>query len=255
MTTTEFSNEFDLLYDNASKGAPGLDLYEKSVFLTTAQDQIVKEAYSGATPTGIGFEGNERRRRQMSELVRDYKATTVLSDTVSIDKPTPENLINTSQFFGLPGDLMYIVLEKVKLKSTDSCLNNKIIPVTPVTHDEFQVQINNPFRKPSKRRAWRLDLYRSGNGQKAELFAPTEIREYHIRYVKRPKPILLANFESEEELQGLGLTVDGANVASTSELNTEIHRDILTRAVQLAVLASRENNLGNNMNANQNSIN
>ena len=254
MTITEFSNEFDLLYDNASKGAPGLDLYEKSVFLTTAQDQIVKEAYSGATGTGIGFEGNERRRRQLSELVKNFKAMNPLPDMVGVDVE-PENLINTSQFFGLPGDLMYIVLEKVKLKSTDGCLNNKIIPVVPVTHDEFQNEIDNPFRKPGKRKAWRLDLFRSGNGQKAELFAPAEIREYHIRYVKRPNPILLTNFESEDELQGLGLTVDGTNVARTSELNTEIHRDILSRAVQLAVLASRENNLGNNINTNQNSIN
>ena len=254
MTITEFSNEFDLLYDNASKGAPGLDLYEKSVFLTTAQDQIVKEAYSGATGTGIAFEGNERRRRQLSELVKNFKAINPLSDTVSVDDE-PENLTNTSQFFALPGDLMYIVLEKVKLKSTDKCLNNKIIPVKPVTHDEFQNENDNPFRKPNKRKAWRLDLYRSGNGQKAELFAPAEIREYQIRYVKRPRPILLTNFESEDDLAGLNLTVDGTNVARTSELNTEIHRDILTRAVQLAVLASRENNLGNNINTNQNSIN
>ena len=36
MTTQEFSNEFDVLYNNAGNQAPGLDEYEKSVFLTKA---------------------------------------------------------------------------------------------------------------------------------------------------------------------------------------------------------------------------
>jgi len=37
MTTGEFSNEFDLLYNNImSNSAPGLNEYEKSVFLTKA---------------------------------------------------------------------------------------------------------------------------------------------------------------------------------------------------------------------------
>ena len=37
MTTPEFSNEFDVLYNNImSNAAPGLNEYEKSVFLTKA---------------------------------------------------------------------------------------------------------------------------------------------------------------------------------------------------------------------------
>jgi len=37
MTVTEMSNEFDILYNNImSNQAPGIDEYEKSVFLTKA---------------------------------------------------------------------------------------------------------------------------------------------------------------------------------------------------------------------------
>ena len=43
MTNPEMSNEFDILYNNiTSNQAPGLDEYEKSVFLTKAQDEIIK---------------------------------------------------------------------------------------------------------------------------------------------------------------------------------------------------------------------
>ena len=43
MTTKEFSNEFDIAYNSiATNDAPGLDLYEKSVYLTKAQLELVK---------------------------------------------------------------------------------------------------------------------------------------------------------------------------------------------------------------------
>ena len=47
MTNEEFSNEFDVLYNSiTSNQAPGLDEYEKSVFLTKAQDEIVKSYFN-----------------------------------------------------------------------------------------------------------------------------------------------------------------------------------------------------------------
>ena len=41
----------------------------------------------------------------------------------------------------------------------------------------------------------------------------------------------------------MNLSIDGYNTRRDCELNTEVHRDILTRAVDLAVLTARENNL------------
>ena len=248
MTTAEFSNEFDLMYDNASGNAPGINLYEKSVFLTLAQEEIVKETYSGFTQSRVGFEGSERRRRQLSELVRDYKTSTQLSNYtsqggISTNQDSEQNLISSSQFFALPDDLLYIVLESVTLGGKNSCLNGKKIKVKPVTHDEFQVDIDNPFKKPNLRKAWRMDLFRYGSSQQAELFAIDTISEYHVRYVKKPKPIVLADFEEDDDISGMNLSIDGYNSRKDCELNTEVHRDILTRAVDLAVLTARENNL------------
>jgi hypothetical protein len=249
MTTQEFSNEFDLMYDNASGNAPGINLYEKSVFLTLAQEEIVKETYSGYTQSRVGFEGSERRRRQLSELVGDYKTQTRLSNYaytggLGTAQDSEQNLISSSQFFALPDDLLYIVLESVTLGGTNSCLNGKKIKVKPITHDEFQVDIDNPFKKPNLRKAWRMDLTRYGAAkQQAELFAIDIISEYHVRYVRKPKPIILADFEEDDDISGMGLSIDGYNTRKDCELNTEVHRDILIRAVDLAVLTARENNL------------
>ena len=46
MDVKDFSLEFDLLYNNImSNKAPGLNEYEKSLFLTQAQELIVLDIY------------------------------------------------------------------------------------------------------------------------------------------------------------------------------------------------------------------
>ena len=64
MTNQEFSNEFDILYNNVtSNQAPGLDEYEKSVFLTKAQDQIIKDYFDPrSNKVQSGFDESQRRQ-------------------------------------------------------------------------------------------------------------------------------------------------------------------------------------------------
>lgn len=72
MINQEFSIEFDILYNNISSNkAPGLNEYEKSVFLTKAQEQIVTELYSGRNTAYNSFEETEEQRRYLSNLVVD----------------------------------------------------------------------------------------------------------------------------------------------------------------------------------------
>ena len=64
MTTKEFSNQFDIYYNGiATNSAPPIDLYEKSVYLTDAQLEIVNNYFN---PMGNkyqrGFEQSSKRR-------------------------------------------------------------------------------------------------------------------------------------------------------------------------------------------------
>jgi hypothetical protein len=64
MSVGEFSREFDILYNNImSNAAPGIDDYEKSVFLTKAQEEVVTAIYEGS------FENSERYRESINSLV------------------------------------------------------------------------------------------------------------------------------------------------------------------------------------------
>ena len=79
MTNQEFSNEFDILYNNVtSNQAPGLDEYEKSVFLTKAQDQIIKDYFDPrSNKVQSGFDESQRRQIDFSMILKStsYEAS------------------------------------------------------------------------------------------------------------------------------------------------------------------------------------
>lgn len=82
----EFSNEFDVIYNNiTSNQAPGLDEYEKSVFLNKAQEEVVKSYFSPkANKLMDGFDSSEERQIDFSMLIRSlpYKELSIeLSNT------------------------------------------------------------------------------------------------------------------------------------------------------------------------------
>lgn len=247
MTTREFSKEFDILYDNISSNkAPGLNEYEKSIFLTKAQEEIISQYYSGLNSYQAGFEGNEDIRKALSQLVKTHKTSTLINSTNGIS--------SNSKFFQIPDDTFFIVNERIKLSSSDACVNNKTIGVKPITHDEYNVSIDNPFRKPSNTIAWRLDISNEEGKKLVEVICPNNISEYFCRYVEKPLPIILVNFENDDELSELELTIDGRNTEMTCQLSSELHREILNRAVEIAIRAYRENTLQSNVQLNKNKV-
>ena len=110
MTNPEFNNEFDVLYNNiTSNQAPGLDAYEKSVFLTKAQDEIVK-AYFDPRSNKVqeGFDSTEKRQIDFSMIIRniDYSSITIAKTEANPDGNihTLGELLNT--IIGTGGELL-----------------------------------------------------------------------------------------------------------------------------------------------------
>lgn len=228
MTVEDFSNEFDILaasyrrFADFDKREP-LDTiefneYEKSVYLTKAQEETVKNYYLGNLSIG-SFEENEAVRRSLDNLVtqKEYNREELLEEPLLED---PKFLHIT---FPLPPRCMYIIYEQVHWKSDDKCLSSKIADVFPAKHDEFWRLRRNPFRGPNDNRVLRLD---NGSTQ-VELVSKNEIGKYIIRFVKRPLPIILAPLQDEE--------IDGETQVHGSDVNEILHREILELAVQMAM--------------------
>jgi hypothetical protein len=236
MTTTEFSNEWDILYNSiATNAAPGIDLYEKSVYLTKAQLELVKNYFN---PLGnkyqTGFENSSKRRDDLKELVKNHKSTIVITSA--------DNISSLSKFFKIPNDTFLIIQEQCKVLQTSSCVNGEYLKVIPKTHDEYTTQKDNPFKNPNNKIAWRLDYYMQQGGNKnVEIISKYNISEYKFRYIKYPSPIILTNLTTS--FPGEGLSIDGLTSAQTCMLSESIHREILDRAVELALADYRQGNL------------
>lgn len=215
MTTQEFSSEFDVLLNSfgSTPYALELDEYEKSVCLTTAQEEIARALYNG-TFTGESLEQTEELRRSLDSLISTDRPEEIHDDRISI---------GNSKFYKLKDDVWFITYESVNLTEGAYCEGNTTIEVIPVRQDEWNRVKKNPFRRPNKRKAIRLD---SGNHE-VEIISEYPIDNYLIRYMRKPQPIILTTLEE-------GLSINKLTDITKCELNEALHRPILERAVQLA---------------------
>ena len=218
MTTKEFSDAFDTLLNSYGYQISDVafDEYEKSLFLTQAQEQVIIELYTGRNDKATPFEGSEELRTYLRGLIK--------TDTLEESTEDLKGISKYSKFFILPKDVLFITYETATLSDSDvGCKDGESILVVPVTQDEFDAVMNNPFKQPSKRRALRLD----NSSNVAEVVTKYNIKDYTIRYLSKPKPIVLANLE--------GVSIDNENKITECELDSALHKYILTRAVILAV--------------------
>lgn len=222
MNTQEFSNSFDVLYNNImSNAAPGLNEYEKSVFLTKAQEEIVKNYFN---PKGNkyqeGFDGSAKRQIDFSGLISVADATTTtLSPTFDV----------RAKVYKLPEDLFLIINESL---TTDTGIKQ----VIAIRYDEYTRLMSKPYKEPLKFQAWRLVTKGEGSSVVQSEVIPhsgESITKYTIRYVRRPKPIILCDLSSDYG----DVSINGMSTVSECELNPLIHEEILQRAVELAKAA------------------
>lgn len=242
MTIQEFSTEFDVLYNNVtSNQAPGLNEYEKSVFLTKAQSQLVNEYFNSRTDGfGGGFDGSQKRQYDFSSLIQ-------VATLDEYTDPSYVKLDKRSKVFLFPSDYFLAVNEII----SDEKFQYSIMPLS---YAEYQRLMLKPYNFPVKRGVWRLNTNIKenvegeavistqpiveiiGKFQKTEQegeSVPTEHITYNLRYIKTPSPIVLDDLSN----YGTDLTIRGVTEETPCQLPEETHQEILERAVTLAKIA------------------
>lgn len=157
MTIVEFSNEFDVLYNSiTSNQAPGLDEYEKSVFLTQAQEDIVRCYFDPkSNKVQEGFDGSQKRQYDFSSLIRTTELKS-MREIMSIEENNsnfnfPQLFDNKSIPFLSPNNLFLTINESII-----DTKNNERFLVVPITYNEYFRLKAKPYGMPLKRQAWRL---------------------------------------------------------------------------------------------------
>ena len=199
MTLEELSNEFDVIvnsYDNSQSLV--FNEYEKSIYLTKAQEYIIKDLYRN-------YEGTEELNSYLKTLIKDK--TYPIEDSTNIELDYPDNFL-------------YILKEYANINTT--CKSNSRVDVLPITQDEYNEVVGNPFRG-SKSKVLRLEE------NKIKLITDLPIISYTMTYLSNPSPIILVDLPN-------GLTINNESKKSTTiETSESIHREILDKAVQLAI--------------------
>lgn len=261
MTRSEFSDTFTTLLNSYSTQANFgeqashreivLDEYEKSVLLTQAQDIIVKSYFDGTLNNqGQGFDDSARRQMDFSSLIK----VTELSPSASTSTFDDRGILFKLPLMGSTAntcEVLFMLNEKLECETLLSGSGNgriydtkKQYVVVPISYKEYDREMSKPFAQPLKKQAWRLfQNDTTGYDVDTELIVKQSIADkykadptnpgdvkitYKIRYVRRPKPIILEDMPN-------GLTIEGVSEATDCELNPIIHVDILNKAVELAI--------------------
>lgn len=232
MTTEEFSDAFDTLVNSAANvdnfgsidSTLKFDEYEKSYFLTKAQEEVVRELYTGKNRFGESFEKTEELRRLLNNLVVTHKQP--------LSKENYNDLALTDKSYLVPiiNDIMYIIYEAVRLKDDSlGCYSGTVVNVQPITHDEYNKIKDNPFRGPTRYKALRLDTNDSKPVNCVEIISKYSCDEYIVRYLKKLSPIILVDLDDSN------VSIDGQTKKHECELNSILHEYILERAVDMAL--------------------
>ena len=253
MTYTEFKIEFNKLYDNlATDGAPGVDPYEISLFLTEAQEDIIRALVTGSPQLSIlnkTFEIDEDVRRSLNKIVKQYNTTSITSkEGITVDNSYFINVDSTDL-----ENMWWVIWEQAKANITD-CNKTKWLKVVPIMHDEANEMLSDPFINLDNHIIYRVDLNIEGidtsfaNKSGFELLSKNTVSEYKNRYIEKPEPIIVEDIQGTGQWlnfypAGANLTVDGEHTPATCKLNSKIHRIILYKAVELAMAAYKDGSL------------
>lgn len=266
MTGFEFSNQFDVAYSNImSNEAPGLNEYEKSVFLTKAQNELILNYFnpkSKGNSVQEGFDDSAIRQMDFSSLViAEKQAQPTLTDASGVArayaKVDPRGVL-----YNFPGNALIIINEVAQLKKSDADDDTLAVTrqVIPINFREYQRLMSKPFKEPLKWQAWRLiNQIGSTNSTNTSTSTVCELVfntrdtsvysggtfDYVVRYVKKPRPIILVDLSDTLD----NLTIEGKSGSETEynldngyttnpcELNEVAQEAILQRAVELAKIA------------------
>jgi hypothetical protein len=233
LTSEEFSDQFDVLFNNiTSNQAPGCTEYEKSVFLTKAQNEIVKNyftANSKGNNIGQGFDDSAKRQADFSVLMKTS------NENVASLPSSSSKLDSRSHVYKFPSEVFIIINEAL----SDST-SNKSFQIIPLRYDEYTRLMSKPFKRPLKHQAWRLINSGAINGANyekyVEIIAAPEYDNnnslvYTLRYLRRPNPIIVGDIDD------LKINGQGYDASHQCELDPILHEDILQRAVELAKIA------------------
>jgi len=229
MTALQMLYEFEIGYELANSFSRNYSEKEVSTLLTQAQNQIVLEV----------LDSDYTELKDI--LINNLKENT--DDTIGAS-----NLFPNSYEFSLPTDCLKVLHDRVdiELKTTSIFYNISVdhliedVPTITITEDYYNLNIDNPDKKPYEKLVWRLlspsKLIFIGN-------STYDIVNCKCIYIKRPSPIIIqwSNYTTSDGKIDNEDWEDYKTSSLDCILEEVFHRKIVDRAILLAIVPTGDN--------------
>ena len=243
-TPQEWNDAFDTMYNSVtSNKLPGLDAYEKSMFLTQAQEEIILGYFNPRkNKVQEGYDGSIQRQADFSNLTVVKSYPDIKPGSSDEQRKLPGAIFDTrpnNKSVILSDDILLIINESALVNryntlpkngsySDDSEFTKVRLTVLPVDYDEYSRLMSKPHKRPLQYQAWRLlNTDSSGQNRCDIIVGPSDdIQSYTVRYIKRPHPIIVAPLEDTQ--------INGYSEPIGSEVDEVLHMPIIKRASELA---------------------
>jgi hypothetical protein len=228
MTYAELSDAMDTLSNRYAQtknvSLVVFDEYEKSLFLTKAANEIVKEMMPE-------YDRNEKVKKQLLPITKSTQVSTIFSADVT------KLLRKDSIVYELPSDVMYVVAESVR--DTNNVILRRI---KPLKDDEAYYSFDNPFRASTRGYAWRdsITLVDGGVTKKyseiiTDVLASTNPR-YYLKYISKIPPFIVTDSLEDASIDGVSTNADLTQSAPLDLL----HEKILDRAIMIGYMSKTD---------------
>lgn len=267
MNTNQMRDEFYARIDASEIRGHNFDDRDVEIYLNTAiGDEVIDMFMPDKNQRGVGYSSDKLRRLQLTGLVTKAKSYKIADgdfmlgteDNGALAKPHEDGLsIEYGVFVRVPNECLFPILMRCDITDGD-CLRRNI---TTILIDElyYEQYLNNGQRKPYKSLVWCMEFGNYTFNEETEqsekgmsgittatdvsrfpnlemkidskyyrvhhLIAGKdfEITAYHLRYVKRPNLVVI--------------DIENPAKQVNCELDPAIHKNIVERAVKLAIAA------------------
>lgn len=214
---------YTFIVNNGPNGGPYVTLVNNLITINVPVGEILSEqlwqdAFIAANIYDVKMIGME-----------DNAGSVLVPTAVKLDS-FATRYDDRSSLYLMPTNILFMLNEKIISGTT----TKKTYVIVPINYKEYDRMMSKPFGQPLKKQCWRLFQNVSGIDLYSELIPVigVTINDYIIRYVKRPRPIVLTDLAQGS--YSTGLSIDGITTTTECELNPIIHIDILNKAVELA---------------------
>jgi len=247
MTANEMWDNVLVTYDALySQSAPGFVDPEASIILTKAQWYYILQRLNPKSNRNMeGFEETEVRIQELAALIKDSQVA------------NPPISLLSNQDGALPGETLWAIPVDCMLPIYEGCTTNtkqcnttntyNRIMTIPISHDEYNLNFSNPYKKPwtdgAEGLLWRLEHgTQDVNGTDRKIHGiiystdpSLTVTNYYMRYIKYP-----------EDIQ---INLLNPNSQVSCKLDPLAHQSICDIAVKLLSAAVREQIPANQLSA------